>query len=345
MFNWPEKILAAIVEDGRCATVTVTDIRGSAPREVGSKLWISASFEDGSIGGGYLEHECQRLARAKLKQASLSPQRQRFALGSQCGQCCGGVVHVLIDVLTKADLPALQALITARQESRDAWLLTGMNGEHVVIDQSGSLWPAASPIASTIAADQTAIGWQTFTEQPSVDWFIERIAPAPLQVAIFGAGHVGSACAQVFSTLNANITVIDNRPEQLLKPWPTNVSETYVANPIDFVPHIPKNSFALIMTHDHAIDLELCHRLLEQRSDVFCGLIGSRPKRRRFEKRLKALGHNDQDLARLTCPIGIDGIKGKQPGNIAIAVAAQVLQLSQESIEQKSDDAVVRAVR
>ena len=57
-----------------------------------------------------------------------------------------------------------------------------------------------------------------------------------------------------------------------------------------------------------------------------CGLIGSATKWARFRSRLKALGHDPAEIARITCPIGIQGITGKEPEVIAISVAAQLLQ-------------------
>ena len=48
----------------------------------------------------------------------------------------------------------------------------------------------------------------------------------------------------------------------------------------------------------------------------------------RFERRL----HDDgvDDLSRLTCPIGIPSLKSKAPAVIAVALAAELLQLTQE---------------
>ena len=65
-----------------------------------------------------------------------------------------------------------------------------------------------------------------------------------------------------------------------------------------------------------------------RRSDdlPFIGLIGSRSKWASFRHRLEARGFDAPDFARVTCPIGIEGIEGKQPPVIAVAVAAQLLR-------------------
>ncbi len=80
------------------------------------------------------------------------------------------------------------------------------------------------------------------------------------------------------------------------------------------------------MTHSHAIDFEVCDRILRRGDAAYCGLIGSRSKRRRFEKRYRSQGMPEATLERLVCPIGVDGITGKKPAEIAVSVAAELLQ-------------------
>jgi xanthine dehydrogenase accessory factor len=80
------------------------------------------------------------------------------------------------------------------------------------------------------------------------------------------------------------------------------------------------------MTHSHPLDLEICARILGREDAAYCGLIGSLPKRRRFERLLRKQGIPESSLRRLTCPIGIAGITGKKPAEIALAAAAEILR-------------------
>jgi xanthine dehydrogenase accessory factor len=82
----------------------------------------------------------------------------------------------------------------------------------------------------------------------------------------------------------------------------------------------------LVMTYSHPLDLAICHAVLKRGNFRFLGLIGSQTKRARFIKRLRELGHGEEALSRLTCPIGIPTLPGKEPAIIAISVAAQLLQ-------------------
>jgi xanthine dehydrogenase accessory factor len=83
------------------------------------------------------------------------------------------------------------------------------------------------------------------------------------------------------------------------------------------------------MTHSHPLDLEICARVLRRGDFAYLGLIGSETKRARFAGRLRAIGIPPQSLARLTCPIGIPGIAGKEPAVIAASVAAQLLIIAE----------------
>jgi xanthine dehydrogenase accessory factor len=76
------------------------------------------------------------------------------------------------------------------------------------------------------------------------------------------------------------------------------------------------------MTYSHDLDLKLVEAALKRGDAGWVGLIGSDSKRARFDRRLAKVG---LDPARLVCPIGIPGIGGKHPKEIAVAVAAQLL--------------------
>ena len=94
------------------------------------------------------------------------------------------------------------------------------------------------------------------------------------------------------------------------------------------MPHAPPGAFYLVLTHRHDLDLTLTEAILRRGDFGFLGLIGSTTKRARFLRRLEERCVPAAALARLTCPIGLPGIAGKQPEVIAVAVVAQLLQAS-----------------
>jgi xanthine dehydrogenase accessory factor len=169
----------------------------------------------------------------------------------------------------------------------------------------------------------------TRAEAGSLD---QRLAPRRRPVALFGGGHVGSAIVRALGPLPFALTWIDSRDEI----FPAGVShevECEHSDPVHAaVPLLAPHSFVLVMSFSHAEDLDIiaaCLKRIRERNDLpYVGLIGSKTKWATFRHRLEERGFAAEDFARITCPIGVPGIKGKQPEVIAAAVAAQLLQVS-----------------
>ncbi len=152
----------------------------------------------------------------------------------------------------------------------------------------------------------------------------EPIGSARPPVAVFGAGHVGRAVAAVLAGLAMRVTLIDTRPEALADA-PAGVRVCLTADPARAVAALPGGRFVLVMTHDHQLDFDIVAAALPRTDLAAVGLIGSATKRARFLARLRRIGLSDTALDRLICPIGLAGVGGKRPAEIAIAVAAQLL--------------------
>lgn len=168
-----------------------------------------------------------------------------------------------------------------------------------------------------------------------VTLLFEPMLPPPLRIALFGAGHVAKALVAILGTLPARVTWIDNRPDLFPDVTPANVTAQVAEEPETALTQ--GYSHILIMTHDHALDYRLVKSALCLPGTPFVGVIGSDTKRARFSSRLRADG---LDPARLTCPIGIAGLTGKHPGEIAVAVAAQLLSLPAPAIAAPAKEIV-----
>ena len=94
---------------------------------------------------------------------------------------------------------------------------------------------------------------------------------------------------------------------------------------------MPAGSCYLVMTHSHPLDFEICDRILRRDDAADCGLIGSVSKRRRVEKKFREQGLSQRRIDELVCPIGVDGITGKKPAEIAIAAAADLLRAHEQA--------------
>ncbi len=156
---------------------------------------------------------------------------------------------------------------------------------------------------------------------------LEPILPVQWQVAVFGAGHVGKALVKLLADLPCAVTWIDSRPEALPAAPPPSVRCVLSEAPADEIAELPAGADLVVMTHSHALDLEIVDAALRRGAHRYLGLIGSRTKRARLAQRLEARGRTPEQIARITCPIGVAGIAGKEPAVIAVAVAAELLQL------------------
>ncbi len=149
-------------------------------------------------------------------------------------------------------------------------------------------------------------------------------------VALFGGGHVGAALARLLAALPFSVRWIDSRDGVFPHELPAQIDTEHSEPVQDAVAALAPGSRVLIMSFSHAEDLDIviaCLRRLRERDDLpYIGLIGSKTKWATFSHRLEARGFTAQELARITCPIGVPGITGKEPEVIAVAVAAQLLQ-------------------
>ena len=263
-----------------------------------------------------------------------------FPLGSSMGQCCGGVVEVLFEPIADGlpgwlrDLSALHGqrepavLATRISRSRPAKIIVtanevfGADGD----EENGAVVARARQLLAENPA--TAREMQAFYEP--------IIAP-DLNIAVFGAGHVGTAVVNALSDLDCNIRWIDSRAK-MFRLVPANVRAIDAPDPALEVAAMPANSFYLVMTHSHALDFDICDRILRRRDARYCGLIGSLSKRRRFEKRYRQQGMSQALIGQLVCPIGVDGISGKKPAEIAVAVAAEILKIRERAVAALEED-------
>lgn len=154
----------------------------------------------------------------------------------------------------------------------------------------------------------------------------EVLLPDRFHVVLFGAGHVGAALVKILLTLRCTVHWVDTRDTPFPALSATNLTLEHNDAPQEAVDRAPPGSYFLVMTHSHALDQELSNHILRRADFAYFGLIGSLSKRRQFEHRMLARGIAAQQIARMVCPIGIDGIHDKAPDTIAIAVAAQLLQ-------------------
>ena len=305
--------------------VTVAGIRGSAPREIGAKMIVTQRETIGTIGGGQLEYQATRIAVDMLD--ADTPALRSFPLGSSMGQCCGGVVEILFEPVA-GGMPAwlrdLAALHGQREPAVMATRISRSAPQKFVVT-ADRIYGTDDLVNEGMVARARAVLEAPRTATRNVQEFFEPVIDPDLNIAVFGAGHVGSAVVAALSRLDCNIRWVDGR-HNIFRNVPGNVRAIEAADPALEVAAMPPGSFYLVMTHSHALDFDICDRVMRRGDARYTGLIGSRSKRRRFEKRWRQQGISRAAIDALVCPIGVDGISGKKPAEIAVAVAAEVLR-------------------
>jgi xanthine dehydrogenase accessory factor len=165
------------------------------------------------------------------------------------------------------------------------------------------------------------------------DWSGIATADEVLELYLFGAGHVGTAVVRSLCDLPIHINWIDTRDDMLPQLPPAGVEVICTDTPEAEVAAAAAGSYFLVMTHDHNLDQRLCEQILKRDDFAYFGVIGSAAKRRNFETRMRRRGIDAEKFKRMTCPVGIDGISSKQPAQIAISVAAEILQVYDRALQ------------
>jgi xanthine dehydrogenase accessory factor len=158
----------------------------------------------------------------------------------------------------------------------------------------------------------------------------ERFGDEATPFYLFGAGHVGRALAVALSPLPFLVTWVDARPGAIPELFPANVAAVTQGDPVELLSRAPDGAFVAVMTHSHALDLDLVIAALKADRFPYVGLIGSATKRARFTSAMHKMGMAGDAIEQLVCPIGLATIHDKAPAVIAASVVTQVLMRREE---------------
>ena len=303
------RLIDAIEAEGSAALVTLARVEGSSPREAGARMVVrpSGGFH-GTIGGGALEWAALEAAQEALKQGRGPAARRSLALGPELAQCCGGRVEWRIETFDSRDTTDLSSIAAA--EARGPATLKARMG-------------ADGRVERRLEEDRRGEG--LVGAEPDNEGWAEPLGQTARAVYLFGAGHVGRALALALAPLPFVVRWINSRREAFPAHAPANVALIHAPDPSAELANAPDGALIVVMTHSHAIDLEIVAEALRSERFGFVGLIGSDTKRARFLSQMRAAGLPETALLKLVCPIGLAGVEGKEPAVIAALTAAQLL--------------------
>lgn len=295
--------------------VVVMQALGSTPREQGAVMLVDAHRIEGTIGGGELEWRAIARARELLSAPTGAACLERWPLGPELGQCCGGAVRLWFERLGREDLEVFKQLRGKQACRAGGFLVSELDGGVPAQRVASRRW--------TLDACDPPRGSEALA-------LVEPVACPDPEVWIFGAGHVGRALAALLIDLPFRVTVVDGRAEQLSEMSPRASSGLRLvqdSEPTARMDQVPAGATVLIMTHSHELDYQLCKQALGRSDLAWVGLIGSETKSTCFRLRLSREGVADSAIAALVSPIGVEGVRSKLPQAIAVSVTAQLLML------------------
>lgn len=312
--SWLKQVSSYLAADRVLCRIVIADAKGSTPREMGADMLVLSDHMIGTIGGGRLEFEAISIAHSLIEQATSQHHGfirhwQKFALGPSLGQCCGGSVMLLFEAYAPMSADAVAALSEA----------TAALYYHSSDDRT---LPQALTQLPDDRAENSRYGYD-----PLAKTFCQNVTLPPRSLYLYGAGHVGRAVMAITGQLGFNRVWVDDAATR----FPANITDTMPD--ITIVPatdmtvvarHAPADSYHLVMSYSHRLDEAIVHSILTANQFARLGLIGSATKRQRFAKSLVTAGVSPPLLARLTCPVGLDVIKGKAPERVALSIAAQL---------------------
>ena len=253
-----------------------------------------------------MEWRAIALAQAAFNDPDVRPASRRFALGPELGQCCGGQVDLVVEVFGRDDRDAITRF--ADLEAERPFATAGRFGDRPTLDR-------------TVIDDVMPPGSASLSDGILREGFGDERRT----LVLFGAGHVGRALVLALAPLPFRVLWFDPRPDAFPAHVPANVDLRRLGEPAEALAAAAEGSFVLVMSHSHQLDLALVEAALAAARFPYVGLIGSRSKRARFEKKLAAGGIPKERIDALVCPIGVEAIHSKVPAVIAAATVAQLI--------------------
>ena len=323
----------------------------SAPRPAGASMLVGPDGSAvGSVSGGCVEGAVYELAQSVV--ASGVPVLERYGVSDDdafaVGLTCGGVLDVYVEKVSRETFPELETIAADLEAGVPVAVATVVEhpdparlGRRLVLragEVSGTLGsPRADDAVRDDALGLLAAGANaTLTYGPDGERrgegmrvFVWAFAPKP-RLLVFGAIDFAAAVARVGAFLGYHVTVCDARPvfatttrfpdaDEVVVDWP----HRYLAAEVE-AGRIDQRTVITVLTHDPKFDVPLLEVALRMPEVAYVGAMGSRRTHDDRMARLREAGLTDDELDRLSSPIGLD-LGARTPEETAISIAAEIV--------------------
>lgn len=303
--------LRAFLDAHACiARVTVTEAKGSTPREAGTWMLVAPTAIFGTIGGGQLEFMAIDEAREMLR-GGPSSLRERWSerSGGSASAASVGDVRSFDDGTRRGDPHPRPR--PARGRGAAPFTLSVPLGPEIGQCCGGRVELSISRVDATDRDAMTAAAEAEDARLPVV--------------LVFGGGHVGRALAQALVLLPVRASVVETRADAI-DGFPTEIETKLTPVPEDHVRAALPGTAFVVLTHDHALDFLIVAEALRRGDAAYVGMIGSQTKKATFRSWfLRNAGGSEAEFARLVSPIGGAAVRDKRPSVIAALAAAEIM--------------------
>jgi len=306
-----QTILDHISENKSTYLLTVFENKGSSPGKYGFKMVICDDGSmTGSIGGGAMEYElvekCKSLLSINQRSNFVLKQSHNEGNNDTSGMICSGEQSIGFISIDKDDQETIIEIIKHLVAKKTVRIHMDPNGLKLVENSSPHTHD------------------YVFTDENS--WWYEETLGVRNKLYIIGAGHVGFAVSKLFSQLDFDVILFDNRPKlSMLEENPyASIKKVIDYNEIESYVVEGKNSYVIIATNKHTGDKLILSKLI-RKNLAYLGLLGSKAKVSKFKEQLP-----DEDFSKLHAPVGIK-INSITPDEIAVSIAAEVIMVKNKS--------------
>ncbi len=326
-------------QNKQAVLATVVKVVGSSYRRPGARMLITEDGQiTGAISGGCLEGDALRKALLAMSQQQNkleiydTTNEEDANLGVQLG--CDGIVYILFEPVTEADINVISLLTKAVQERKDSVLATVFNPDKKRVqtgticfvnnDENINLSGAEHGLvdeAITVLNDRNSVIKQS--DVHSV--LFQFVAPA-IHLVIAGAGNDAQPLTEMASLLGWQITVADGRPAHATAQRFPKANAVWVAKPQQLLSFVETDSqtAAVLMTHNYNYDLALLEQLLGT-DCAYIGVLGPKKKLQRMLDEVTEKGKTitQEHRSKLYGPVGLD-IGAETSEEIAASIIAEI---------------------